>query len=150
MLFRSNKKFRRALLVMATGTGKTRVAIALVDVLIRNNWIKNVLFLADRTALVDQAYKNFNKLLPDESKCNLCDNRQNRNIDARLLFSTYQTMINFIDAEDKQFSVGRFDLIVIDEAHRSVFGKYGAIFDYFDSLLIGLTATPREIGRAHV
>ena len=139
-----NKKFRRALLVMATGTGKTRVAIALVDVLIRNNWIKNVLFLADRTALVDQAYKNFNKLLPDESKCNLCDNRQNRNIDARLLFSTYQTMINFIDAEDKQFSVGRFDLIVIDEAHRSVFGKYGAIFDYFDSLLIGLTATPRD------
>lgn len=139
-----NTKHRRGLLVMATGTGKTRVAIALVDVLLRNNWIKNVLFLADRTALVEQAFSKFNTYLPDETKCNLCDPRQTRNKDARLLFSTYQTMINFIDTEEKTFSVGRFDLIIIDEAHRSVFGKYGAIFDYFDSLLVGLTATPRE------
>ena len=138
-----NKKFRRALLVMATGTGKTRVAIALVDVLLRNNWIKNVLFLADRTELVRQAYNNFKKLLPGETKCNLCDSAD-KNTDARVLFSTYQTMINYIDAEKKGFSIGRFDLIIIDEAHRSVFGKYGAIFDYFDSLLIGLTATPRD------
>ncbi|MBQ3770151.1 MAG: DEAD/DEAH box helicase family protein [Prevotella sp.] len=139
-----NKKHRRGLLVMATGTGKTRVAIALVEVLLRNNWVKNVLFLADRTALVEQAFSKFSTYLPDETKCNLCDPRQQRNIDARILFSTYQTMINFIDDEEKVFSVGRFDLIIIDEAHRSVFGKYGAIFDYFDSLLVGLTATPRE------
>ena len=139
-----NKKHRRALLVMATGTGKTRVSIALVEVLLRNNWVKSVLFLADRTALVDQAFGKFNTYLPDETKCNLCDPRQQRNMDARLIFSTYQTMINFIDVEEKEFSVGRFDLIIIDEAHRSVFGKYGAIFDYFDSLLVGLTATPRE------
>ena len=139
-----NTKHRRGLLVMATGTGKTRVAIALVEVLLRNNWIKNVLFLADRTALVEQAFSKFNTYLPDETKCNLCDPRQARNKDARLLFSTYQTMINFIDTEEKTFSIGRFDLIIIDEAHRSVFGKYGAIFDYFDSLLVGLTATPRE------
>ena len=139
-----NMKHRRGLLVMATGTGKTRVSIALVEVLLRNNWVKNVLFLADRTALVEQAFGKFNTYLPDETKCNLCDPRQARNLDARLLFSTYQTMINFIDIEEKTFSVGRFDLIIIDEAHRSVFGKYGAIFDYFDSLLIGLTATPRE------
>ena len=139
-----NTKHRRALLVMATGTGKTRVSIALVEVLLRNNWINNVLFLADRTALVEQAFGKFNTYLPDETKCNLCDPRQENNIDARLLFSSYQTMINFIDTEEKTFSVGRFDLIIIDEAHRSVFGKYGAIFDYFDSLLVGLTATPRE------
>ena len=139
-----NKKHRRGLLVMATGTGKTRVSIALVEVLLRNNWVKNVLFLADRTALVEQAFGKFSTYLPDETKCNLCDPRQARNIDARILFSTYQTMINFIDIEEKTFSVGRFDLIIIDEAHRSVFGKYGAIFDYFDSLLVGLTATPRE------
>ena len=94
--------------------------------------------------LVEQAFGKFNTYLPDETKCNLCDPRQARNIDARILFSTYQTMINFIDIEEKTFSVGRFDLIIIDEAHRSVFGKYGAIFDYFDSLLVGLTATPRE------
>ncbi len=139
-----NLKHRRGLLVMATGTGKTRVSIALVEVLLRNNWVKNVLFLADRTALVEQAFGKFSIYLPDETKCNLCDPRQARNIDARILFSTYQTMINFIDIEEKVFSVGRFDLIIIDEAHRSVFGKYGAIFDYFDSLLVGLTATPRE------
>ena len=139
-----NQKHRRGLLVMATGTGKTRVSIALVEVLLRNNWVKNVLFLADRTALVEQAFGKFSTYLPDETKCNLCDPRQARNTDARLLFSTYQTMINFIDIEEKTFSVGRFDLIIIDEAHRSVFGKYGAIFEYFDSLLVGLTATPRE------
>lgn len=139
-----NAKHRKALLVMATGTGKTRVSIALVEVLLRNNWVKNVLFLADRTALVEQAYVRFNTHLPHETKCNLCDSRQNRDVDARILFSTYQTMVNLIDTEEKTFSVGRFDLIIIDEAHRSVFGRYGVIFDYFDSLLIGLTATPRE------
>jgi len=129
--------------VMATGTGKTRVAISLVDVLKRNDWVKNVLFLADRTSLVKQAHKNFVKLLPNETTCVLNEGGE-RDLNARIIFSTYQTMINFIDTDEKMFSVGRFDLIIIDEAHRSIFGKYGAIFNYFDAMLIGLTATPRD------
>ena len=138
-----NSKHRKGLLVMATGTGKTRVAISLVDVLKRNDWVKNVLFLADRTSLVKQAHKNFVKLLPNETTCVLNEGGD-RDLNARITFSTYQTMINFIDTDEKPFSVGRFDLIIIDEAHRSIFGKYGAIFNYFDSMLIGLTATPRD------
>ncbi|MEE1037811.1 MAG: DEAD/DEAH box helicase family protein [Eubacterium sp.] len=141
---RFNEKQRRCLLVMATGTGKTRVSISLVDVLLRNKWIKNILFLADRTSLVSQAFKNFQKLLPDMSYCVLSDKSLADEPNARLVFSTHQTMINYIDAEDKEFSAGRFDLIIIDEAHRSVFNKYGSIFDYFDSLLVGLTATPKD------
>lgn len=135
---------RRGLLVMATGTGKTRVSISLVDVLMRNNWVKNVLFLADRTALVKQAMKNFTKLLPHVTTSALSDKTRKPDKNARVLFSTYQTMINFIDADTKEFSVGRFDLIIIDEAHRSIFGKYMSIFNYFDAFLIGLTATPRD------
>ena len=141
-----NGKHRRGLIVMATGTGKTRVSISLVDVLMRNNWAKNVLFLADRRSLVKQAWRNFNKLLPSNTTTILSENKE-PDMKARIMFSTYQTMIRYIDAKAKEvkpFSIGRFDLIIIDEAHRSVFGKYGAIFDYFDSLLIGLTATPRE------
>lgn len=138
-----NTLHRRALLVMATGTGKTRVAISLVDVLMRNNWIKRVLFLADRNALVNQAAKNFGKLLPAATVTKLSEN-SNPDLNARIVFSTYQTMIGYIDREEKDFSIGRFDLIIIDEAHRSVYGKYTAIFDYFDSLLVGLTATPRD------
>ena len=138
-----NKMHRRALLVMATGTGKTRVAISLSDVLMRNGWAKNILFLADRTALVSQAKKNFVKLLPNTSVTVLSEDKK-PDLNARIVFSTYQTMINYIDSDDKQFSIGRFDLIIIDEAHRSVFGKYVAILDYFDALMVGLTATPRE------
>ena len=140
---RFNRYHRRTLLVMATGTGKTRVAISLTDVLMRNGWVKNVLFLADRTALVRQAKKNFVKLLPSVTTCVLSEDKKPDKL-ARVMFSTYQTMINYIDKETKDFSVGRFDLVIIDEAHRSVFGKYTAIFDYFDSLLVGLTATPRD------
>ena len=138
-----NSFHRRGLLVMATGTGKTRVAISLCDVLMRNGWAKNILFLADRTALVKQAAKNFVKLLPEATTCVLSEEKE-PDMKARIMFSTYQTMINYIDTESKKFSVGRFDLIIIDEAHRSVFGKYTAIFSYFDSFLIGLTATPRD------
>ena len=138
-----NKKHRKALLVMATGTGKTRVSISLVDVLMRNGWVKNVLFLADRTSLVGQAHKNFVKLLPSTTTSVLSE-QGDKDLNARITFSTYQTMINYIDTEDKPFSVGRFDLIIIDEAHRSIFGKYGAIFNYFDAMLVGLTATPRN------
>ncbi len=140
-----NSRRRHALLVMATGTGKTRTAIGLTELLMRNNWVKNVLFLADRRSLVRQAKKNFVKLLPNETTCILSESKPSeRDLDARIIFSTYQTMIKYIDSDQKDFSVGRFNLIFIDEAHRSVFGKYGAIFDYFDALLVGMTATPRE------
>lgn len=138
-----NEKHRRGLIVMATGTGKTRLAISLVDVLARNKWIKNVLFLADRTSLVNQAKRNFAALMPNMSICELNAGGE-KDLNARLMFSTYQTMIHYIDAEDKQFTTGRFDLIIIDEAHRSIFNRYGTIFSYFDSLLIGLTATPKN------
>ena len=139
-----NKKHRKGLLVMATGTGKTRTAISLVDVLMRNGWVKNVLFLADRISLVKQAHRNFVKLLPNVTTAILSEKESNPDPNSRIVFSTYQTMINHIDTEEKLYSVGHFDLIIIDEAHRSIFGKYGAIFHYFDALMIGLTATPRD------
>ena len=138
-----NGKHRRGLLVMSTGTGKTRVSISLVDVLTRNGWVKNVLFLADRIPLVSQAHKNFVKLLPHMTTSVLSEDKD-PDTTARITFSTYQTMINYIDTDEKAFTVGRFDLIIIDEAHRSIFGKYSAIFNYFDALLVGLTATPRD------
>ena len=134
---------RRSLLVMATGTGKTRVSISCVDVLMKANWIKNVLFLADRTSLVRQAHKNFNKLLPNVTTSLYTGGSLNRDANARVIFSTYQTMINLVNDDTREFGVGRFDLIIIDEAHRSIFKKYGALFNYFDALMIGLTATPR-------
>ena len=134
---------RRSLLVMATGTGKTRVSISCVDVLMKANWVKNVLFLADRTSLVRQAHKNFNKLLPNVTTSLYTGGSLNRDANARVIFSTYQTMINLVNDDTREFGVGRFDLIIIDEAHRSIFKKYGALFNYFDALMIGLTATPR-------
>lgn len=141
---RFNDKHRRGLIVMATGTGKTRVSISLVEILVRNKWVKNVLFLADRTSLVEQAFKNFKKILPDMSYCVLSDKKLANEPNARITFSTHQTMVNYIDAEDKEFTSARFDLIIIDEAHRSIFNKYGSIFQYFDCLLVGLTATPKN------
>ena len=135
---------RKALVVMATGAGKTRTVIALSDVLIRANWAKRILFLADRTALVNQAVNAFKAFLPDSAPVNLVTDR---NEEGRVYVSTYPTMMNLINGDadgERRFGVGHFDLVVIDEAHRSVFKKYQAIFDYFDSLLIGLTATPRE------
>ena len=145
MCERFNAHHRRGLIVMATGTGKTRVSIALTDILARNGWIKNVLFLADRTSLVKQAKRNYAKLLPDMTICELSEGgNANKDMNARLMFCTYQTMINYIDAEDKDFSTGRFDLIIVDEAHRSIFNRYSSIFAYFDSLLVGFTATPRD------
>ncbi len=142
-------KHRKALLVMATGTGKTRTVISLVDVLARSGWVKNVLFLADRTALVRQAKKHFKMHLPDMSLCNLVERSKDETPDARVVFSTYQTIMNAIDTERRDsdtrlFTVGHFDLIIVDEAHRSIYNKFGAIFEYFDGLLCGLTATPRN------
>ncbi len=141
---------RKSLLVMATGSGKTRTAASLVEMLFKCNWARRVLFLADRNALVKQAKKAFNAHLPELSAINLTQNKEDNT--ARLVFSTYPTMMNRIDkirSEGKRFfGVGHFDLIIIDEAHRSVYQKYRAIFEYFDSLLIGLTATPKtEIDR---
>jgi type I restriction enzyme, R subunit len=139
-----NDKQRKSLLVMATGAGKTRTVIALADVLMRANWAKRVLFLADRVALVNQAVNAFKKHLPDASPVNLVTDKQ---AEGRVFVSTYPTMMGLIDeAQDGQrrFGVGHFDLIVIDEAHRSVYQRYRAIFEYFDSLLVGLTATPKD------
>ncbi len=137
---------RKGLFVMATGTGKTRTVISLVDLLVKNNWVKNILFLADRNALLTQAKKNFVKLLPRVS-CSILDSSQSKdNIDSRLYFSTYPTMKNLLDrgANERPFGVGHFDLIVVDEAHRSVYSKYRQIFEYFDGFLLGLTATPKD------
>lgn len=138
--------FRKHLLVMATGTGKTRTASSLTDVLSRGKHVTNVLFLADRTALVKQAKDDFKNYLPDMSLCNLCSNKDDRS--ARIVFSTYPTMLNAIDdmkAKGGQwmFTPAHFDLIIIDESHRSIFKKYRAIFEYFDAIMVGLTATPK-------
>lgn len=140
------KNKRKALLVMATGSGKTRTVIELCHVMQDANWIKNILFLADRNSLVTQAKRNFVNLLPDLSCINICEEKENYN--ARCVFSTYQTMIHMIDdakdEEGKVFSCGHFDLIICDEAHRSIYNKYRDIFMYFDAPLVGLTATPKD------
>ena len=154
---------RKALLVMATGTGKTRTAIALVDLLIRANWIKRVLFLADRNALLTQAKRAFNSHLPNASTADLTQGEDGET--ARVVFSTYPTISNRINqslippslpSEGGKlnsslskggwggFSPGYFDLVIVDEAHRSIYKKYRQIFTYFDALLLGLTATPRD------
>jgi type I restriction enzyme R subunit len=135
---------RKALLTMATGAGKTRTVIALCELLMRCNWAKRVLFLADRVALVRQAVNAFKKFLPDASPVNLVTEKDS---EGRVFVSTYPTMMGLIEEADdgqRRFGVGHFDLVIIDEAHRSVYQKYGAIFEYFDSLLVGLTATPKD------
>ena len=141
------KNRRKALLVMATGSGKTRTVIALCKVLLDHGWVKNILFLADRNSLVTQAKRAFVNMLPDLSVTNLCEDKEN--FDARCVFSTYQTMMNCIDTvkdenEKKLFTVGHFDLVIVDEAHRSIYNKYKDIFNYFDAPLVGLTATPKD------
>jgi type I restriction enzyme R subunit len=136
---------RKALLVMATGAGKTRTAAALVSVLMKNNWARKVLFLADRNALVTQAKRSFGEHLKQYTSIDLTQDKEAAN--TRLVFSTYPTMMNRIDAfqnGERLYGVGHFDLIIVDEAHRSVYNKYQAIFDYFDALLVGLTATPKK------
>ncbi len=144
------KKIRKFLLVMATGTGKTRTAISIVDVLSRGHYVSNVLFLADRIQLVEQAYDAFRENCPDVTVCNLLDAKDKaENKGARIVFSTYPTILNAIDTEknkdgNRTFTPAHFDLIIIDEAHRSIFKKYRAIFEYFDAYLVGLTATPRR------
>jgi len=140
------KNRRKALLVMATGSGKTRTVIALCKVLLDQGWVKNILFLADRNSLVTQAKRSFVNLLPDLSVTNLCEEKDNYT--AHCVFSTYQTMMNCIDdirdEDGKLFTCGHFDLVVCDEAHRSIYNKYRDIFNYFDAPLVGLTATPKD------
>ncbi|HRD59338.1 MAG TPA: DEAD/DEAH box helicase family protein [Nocardioides sp.] len=139
-----DKRERDALLVMATGAGKTRTVIALVDQLMKANWVKRVLFLADRTALVNQAVNAFKTHLPGVTTVNLVTEKTT---DGRVYTSTYPTIMNLVndvDASGRRFGPGYFDLVVIDEAHRSVFQKYRAIFEWFDSHLVGLTATPKD------
>ena len=140
---------RQSLLVMATGSGKTRVSAAITDMMTKCNWAKRVLFLADRNALVTQAKNNFNEYLPHLSAIDLTKEKEDN--ETRVVFSTYPTIMNKIDGkredEKRFYGVGHFDLIIIDEAHRSVYQKYKAIFSYFDAILIGLTATPKnEVG----
>lgn len=141
-----NRNRRKALLVMATGSGKTRTVISLCDVLLQHGWVKNILFLADRNSLVTQAKRSFVNLLPDLSVTNLCEEKDN--YQAHCVFSTYQTMMNCIDSvkdeEGKLFTCGHFDLVICDEAHRSIYNKYKDIFTYFDAPLVGLTATPKD------
>lgn len=137
-------KLRKVLLVMATGSGKTRTVIALSDLLMRANWAKRILFLADRVALVNQAVGAFKTFLPQASPVNLVTDKSAH---GRVYVATYPTMMGLIDemkGASRRFGPGHFDLIVIDEAHRSVYRKYKAIFDYFDTLLVGLTATPKD------
>ena len=140
------KNKRKVLLVMATGSGKTRTVIGLVDVLLKEGWIKNILFLADRNSLVTQAKRNFVNMLPNLSTTNLVEDKTNYN--AHAVFSTYPTMMGCIDSVKvegkKLFTCGHFDLIICDEAHRSIYNKYKDIFTYFDAPLIGLTATPKD------
>ncbi len=139
---------RRGLLVMATGTGKTRVSIALCELLSRAGWAKNILFLCDRRALVKQSFEAFKKNWPDSSPVNLLETPDDT---GRVCVSTYPTMMNLLErfetGEDgtvRRFGPGHFDLIIIDEAHRGIYQKYQVLFDYFDGLFLGLTATPRS------
>ena len=135
---------REALVVMATGAGKTRTVIALIDLLMRANWCKRVLFLADRVALVKQAVNAFKAHLPEATTVNLITEKST---DGRVYVSTYPTMMGLINegaGDERRFGPGYFDLVIIDEAHRSVYQKYKAIFTWFDSLLVGLTATPKD------
>ena len=139
-----NDHRRKALVVMATGAGKTRTVIALCDLLMRCNWAKRVLFLADRTALVTQAMKAFKDHLPDAAPVNLLADRTTQ---GRVYISTYPTMMSLIEETGetgRRFGPGHFDLIIVDEAHRSIYRRYKAIFRWFDSLLVGLTATPKD------
>ncbi|CAH0157352.1 DEAD/DEAH box helicase family protein [Pseudomonas mediterranea] len=128
---------RKFLLVMATGTGKTRTTIALVDTLLRSKRIQRVLFLADRRELVRQAMSEFKSHLPNESLARI---ESGETSGARIQFSTYPSMMQVYS----RLSVGYYDLIVADESHRSIYQRYKAVFDHFDAIQLGLTATPTD------
>jgi type I restriction enzyme R subunit len=137
-------RHRRALLVMATGTGKTRTAAALIDMLQRAGWARRVLFLADRITLVRQTVGEFRKHLPHNT---VLDLTESEDTGAPIVVSTYPTMLGRLErpvAGQRLYSPGSFDLVIIDEAHRSVYQRYRALLEYFDGFLLGLTATPRD------
>lgn len=137
---------RKALVVMATGTGKTRTAVALSKLLMDANWAKRILFLADRVSLVQQAARAFKTHLPGSAPAIL---GRDNDTESRINLATYPTIMNMISGSTRgangqpSFGIGHYDLIIVDEAHRSIYQKYRAIFGYFDSLLLGLTATPQ-------
>lgn len=138
------KRKRRFLLVMATGTGKTRTCIALVDALMRTGWAERVLFLVDRIALRDQTLDAFKEHLPNEPRWPKQGEKEIVK-DRRIYVSTYPTMLNVIRNEDKTLSPHFFDLIVVDESHRSIYNTYQEVLDYFNTITLGLTATPTDV-----
>lgn len=133
-----DRNHRKALIVMATGTGKTRTAMSLIDGLMRANWVKRVLFLVDRLELQTQAEEEgFMQHLPDLSIVKVSAATR-KDKDARVYLATYNSMMNAYS----EFNIGFFDLVIADESHRSIYKYYREIFQYFDALQIGLTATP--------
>ncbi|MDN7125664.1 DEAD/DEAH box helicase family protein [Pseudidiomarina sp. 1APP75-32.1] len=128
---------RKALIIQATGTGKTRVSIALAELLSRTGWAKRILFLCDRKELRTQADDAFKEHLGSEPRC-VIGEKTKIDQDARVYIATYPGMMNRF----AQLDVGFFDLIIADESHRSIYNKYRDLFDYFDALQVGLTATP--------
>lgn len=138
------QKKRDFLLVMATGTGKTRTCIALIDALMRAGHAEKVLFLVDRIALREQALAAFKEHLPYEPRWpNVGEKLIAR--DRRIYVSTYPTMLNIIRDESQHLSPHFFDFIVIDESHRSIYNTYKEVLDYFKTITLGLTATPTDI-----
>jgi type I restriction enzyme, R subunit len=138
------KRKRKFLLVMATGTGKTRTCIAMVDALMRAGWAERVLFLVDRIALRDQTLEAFKDHLPNEPRWPKQGEKEIAT-DRRIYVSTYPTMLNVIRNEDKSLSPHFFDLIVVDESHRSIYNTYQEILDFFNTITLGLTATPTDV-----
>lgn len=134
---RFSDKFRKALIVQATGTGKTRVALSLCDLLMRAGWVKRILFLCDRKELRRQADRTFKEFMPGEPRV-IVDSTTSSDHSKRIYLATYPAMMKCFE----QFDVGFFDLIIADESHRSVYKKFRALFQYFDALDVGLTATP--------
>ncbi|WP_041279178.1 type I restriction endonuclease subunit R [Desulfobacula toluolica] len=137
-------KKRDFLLVMATGTGKTRTCIAVADVLMRTSHVERVLFLVDRIALREQALSAFKEHLPNEPRWPNVGEKLIAG-DRRIYVSTYPTMLNILRENDRKLSPHFFDLIVVDESHRSIYNTFGEILDYFKTMTLGLTATPTDI-----
>jgi len=138
-----DKGKRKALLVMATGTGKTRTCASMIDVLMRTNRVQRVLFLVDRIALRNQALDAFKEYLPNAPVWPKIGEIEIAT-DRRIYSATYPTMLNIIENKDCPLSPHFFDLIVADESHRSIYNVYRNIFDYFDTIQLGLTATPKD------
>ena len=138
------KKRRTFLIVMATGTGKTRTIIALVEALMRAGWAEKALFLVDRIALRDQALEAFKEHLPNEPRWPKLGEKSIAK-DRRIYISTYPTMLNIVREEKETLSPHFFDLIVVDESHRSIYNTYKEVLDYFNTITIGLTATPTGV-----